>query len=241
MPRVFSFGVGYDVNSRLLDKLAAENHGQSEYVRPNEDIEAAVSKLYNRIGTPVMTDVVLKIDVEGADSDVISRLYPSGNFDLFAGDQTVIVGRYTNGGPARVSLSGKLAGEAKTIEFPAELVAESNDDSNSFVAKLWATRRVGEIIDEIDLHGKNQELIDELVALATEHGILTPYTSFLADENSDVRAVGQNVAQAEERLTELESRGRRIRREPTCREARLQKCSLRASLWLWWRRRRLRR
>lgn len=203
--RVFSFGVGYDVNSRLLDKLSAENHGQSEYVRPNEDIEAAVSKLYNRIGTPVMTDVTLTIDVEGADSDAISRLYPSGKFDLFAGDQSVIVGRYTGGGAARVSLSGKLAGEAKTIEFPAELVKASNDDSNSFVAKLWATRRVGEIIDEIDLHGKNKELIDELVALATEHGILTPYTSFLADENSDMRAVGQNVAQAEERLTELEA------------------------------------
>lgn len=208
--RVFSFGVGYDVNSRLLDKLSAENHGQSEYVRPNEDIEAAVSKLYNRIGTPVMTEVALTIDVEGADSGAISRLYPSGKFDLFAGDQTVIVGRYTDGGAARVSLSGKLAGEAKTIEFPAELVKTSSDDSNSFVAKLWATRRVGEIIDEIDLHGHEsgnayKELIDELVALATEHGILTPYTSFLADENSDARDVSINVAQAGEKLMELEA------------------------------------
>ena len=59
--RVFAFGVGYDVNSRLLDKLVRENFGQSEYVRPNEDIEDRVSKLYNRIESPVMTGVQLAV------------------------------------------------------------------------------------------------------------------------------------------------------------------------------------
>ena len=58
--RVFAFGVGYDVNSRLLDKLARANFGHSQYVRPNEDIEASVSALYRKIGAPVMTDV--KVD-----------------------------------------------------------------------------------------------------------------------------------------------------------------------------------
>ena len=88
--RLFAFGVGYDVNSRMLDRLARDNFGRSEYVRPNENIETAVSSLYRRIGAPVMTDVELAIDVEGAkesDGDVVSRLYPSGKLDLFAGDQ----------------------------------------------------------------------------------------------------------------------------------------------------------
>ncbi|QDS97846.1 VIT domain-containing protein [Adhaeretor mobilis] len=206
--RLFSFGVGYDVNSRLLDKLSAGNHGQSEYVRPNEDIEAAVSKLYRRIGTPVMTDVLLTLEIDGASNETntnISRIYPGIRFDLFAGDQSVIVGRYHKGGAAKVTLSGSINGEAKSFEFPAELIASSPDDSNNFVAKLWATRRVGEIIDQIDLHGKNQELIDELVALATQYGILTPYTSFLADESSDVRDLSRLQAQADEQLAELDT------------------------------------
>ncbi|RIK72609.1 MAG: hypothetical protein DCC67_19030 [Planctomycetota bacterium] len=184
--RVFVFGVGYDVNSRLLDKLARENYGQSEYVRPDDDIEDAVSKLYRRIGAPVMTDVTVKWDVEGGD-DAVRRLYPEGSFDLFAGDQLAMVGRYRQGGAAKVTIAGRVGDNEQTFDFPAQLVEESDDDTNAFVAKLWATRRVGEIIDEIDLKGKNDELVKELVDLATKHGILTPYTSFLADETNEAR------------------------------------------------------
>jgi Ca-activated chloride channel homolog len=202
--RVFAFGVGYDVNSRLLDKLARANFGLSQYVRPNEDIEAAVSALYRKIGAPVMTGVTLKVDVD-ADTNgaaAVNRIYPKGEFDLFAGDQVVLVGRYHTPGKAKVKLKGKIGDEEKTFDFPAELVEKSSDDTNAFVAKLWATRRVGEIIDELDLKGRNQELIEELVALATEHGIMTPYTSFLADDQSDVRDLAVNRSRA---LRESES------------------------------------
>ena len=190
--RLFAFGVGYDVNSRLLDRLARANAGQSEYVRPDADIEAAVSKLYRRIGAPVMTDVEFSLDVHGtneADGPTISRVYPSGTFDLFAGDQVVILGRYRRGGKATIRLAGEIGGAARAFDYPATLAAHGPDASHAFVAKLWATRRVGEIIDEIDLNGKNDELVKELVALAAKHGILTPYTSFLADENSSVRDI----------------------------------------------------
>lgn len=205
--RLFAFGVGYDVNSRLLDKLARGNFGQSEYVRPDEDIEASVSRLYNRVGTPVLTDVEVKFDVEGASSEssTMSRIYPKGKFDLFAGDQTVIVGRYRHPGKAKVKLSGTVGGKEQSFDFPAELVADSDDDSNAFVAKLWATRRVGELIDEIDLKGRNEELVKELVELAIKHGILTQYTSFLADENADPNAVAQNRQLAESESLALDA------------------------------------
>ena len=209
--RIFAFGVGYDVNSRLLDKLARSNFGQSEYVRPDEDIEASVSRLYNRVGTPVLTDVEVAFDVEGASSETpsVNRMYPKAPFDLFAGDQTVIVGRFHNPGKAKVKLSGAVAGREQAFDFPAELVASSEDDTNSFVAKLWATRRVGELIDEIDLKGRNEELIKELVDLATKHGILTQYTSFLADENANPHAVAENLSRASgESLALEEAEGR---------------------------------
>jgi Ca-activated chloride channel family protein len=201
--RVFAFGVGYDVNSRLLDKLARSNFGLSQYVRPNEDIEASVSAMYRKIAAPVMTEVALKVDVEGGGDETVNRVYPKGNFDLFAGDQAVLVGRYRTGGTAKIVLRGKLAGEEKTIDFPAELAKKSDDESNAFVARLWATRRVGEIVDEIDLKGKNQELVSELVALATAHGILTPYTSFLADETSSFRDLSTNLRRGLEEAEQL--------------------------------------
>ncbi len=196
--RVFSLGVGYDVNSRLLDKLARSCFGQSEYVRPNEDIEERVSKLYNRIGAPALTNVAIKLDVEGAaieQGPVANRVYPRDTYDLFAGDQLVVVGRYKKSGAAKVTIEGTVDQQKQSFHFPAQLVEKSNDESMAFIEKLWAMRRVGEIIDEVDLHGKNKELIDELVALSKKHGILTPYTSFLADETVPFR----NLAEANRR------------------------------------------
>jgi Ca-activated chloride channel family protein len=207
--RVFAFGVGYDVNSRLLDKLARSNFGLSQYVRPNEDIEASVAALYRKIGAPVMTDVKVTFDVERDDDDsessapTVSRVYPKGEFDLFAGDQVVLVGRYRAAGAAKVQVQGTIGDEKKTFDFPAKLVKKSDDDTNAFVAKLWATRRVGEIIDELDLKGRNEELVNELVTLATEHGILTPYTSFLADETSQVRDLARNYRRTFEEVEQL--------------------------------------
>jgi Ca-activated chloride channel family protein len=188
--RVCCFGMGYDVNSLLLDKLARTGYGQSVYVRPDEDIEAKVAEFYTRIAAPVLTDVKLRVDVDGvkvAQGSVVNRVYPRNLYDLFAGDQLVLVGRYKHAGNAKVVLSGRVNSEVQRFEFPAKLESKSTSSNQSFIEKLWAVRRIGEIIDKIDLEGSNDELLDELVMLSRRHGVLTPYTSFLADENGAMR------------------------------------------------------
>ncbi len=205
--RMFSFGVGYDVNSRLLDRLARVCHGQSQYVRPNEDIEESVSQLYRRIGAPAMVNVSIDWDLEDFPAEkgsLVNRVYPRGDIDLFAGDQLVLVGRYKKSGQAKVTIRGMVDQTEQAFDFPAQLVDYSSDESQAFVEKLWAMRRVGEIIDEIDLQGKNQELVNELVALATKHGILTPYTSFLADETNNYRDLATNAHGADFALDALQ-------------------------------------
>jgi Ca-activated chloride channel homolog len=203
--RMIVFGVGYDVNSRLLDKLARENFGQSEYVRPTEDIEDHVSRLYRKIEAPVMTEVQVAWAREGGETrgQSVNRVYPKDVFDLFAGEQLVMVGRYPHSGSAAVTITGRVGGELQTFQFPVELARSSRDQSQAFIEKLWATRRIGEIIDELDLKGHNSELVKELVELSTRHGILTPYTSFLADETTRLSAVRENATTAHDRLRAL--------------------------------------
>jgi Ca-activated chloride channel family protein len=192
--RMFNFGVGYDVNSRLLDRLSRGNRGQSVFVRPKEDIEASVSNLYNRIGRPMLTDVSVKFEFDEVRDEAtpppISRSYPKELTDLFYGEQLVLVGRYRKPGRAKVTVSGLLNGKRQVFSIPVTFSEPSKDESHSFAEKLWATRRVGELIDELDLHGHNQELVNELVALSIQHGIITPYTSFLADERTELAASG---------------------------------------------------
>ncbi len=204
--RLFSFGVGYDVNSRLLDKLVRENFGQSEYVRPDEDIEKRVSRLYRRIESPVMTDVKLEFvfdQLKTEEGQPINRVYPKDSFDLFAGEQLVVVGRYKKSGAAKVIVQGTVGGQPQKLDFPATLAEKSPDQTQAFIEKLWALRRVGEILDQLDLGGKNEELVKELVALSKRHGILTPYTSFMADENTNMHDLADNVRRAGRRLSSL--------------------------------------
>ena len=184
--RLITLGVGYDVNSRLLDRLSRSNYGQSEFSRPDENLEVHVSRLYSRISAPVLTEVTVNFDLEGLrpeDGSAVNRVYPRDVHDLFEGEQLVLVGRYKKPGDAKVVVRGKLGQAEQKFDFPAKLVEKSGDESYAFVEKLWAVRRIGEIIDELDLKGKNEELVQELVNLSTKHGVLTPYTSFLADDN----------------------------------------------------------
>jgi Ca-activated chloride channel family protein len=196
--RLFAFGVGFDVNARLLDRLSGGNAGTSEYVRPDEDIEAVVARFYAKLTSPVLTG----ISIELASTD-INRTYPRDIPDLFEGGQLIWVGRYRNSGRATVRLTGKVAGESRTFEFPCELAGPDRGTTYDFVERLWVMRRIGFIIDQIDLHGQNKELTDELVALSTKYGILTQYTSFLADERVQLHLRADNARRAGEELKRL--------------------------------------
>jgi Ca-activated chloride channel homolog len=196
--RLFAFGVGFEVNARLLDRLSGGNAGTSEYVKPDEDIEAHVSRFYAKLTSPVLTDI--RIELSGTD---VNRTYPRDIPDLFEGGQLVWAGRYRRSGLTTVVVSGRLGDDRRRFEFPAELARPGRGEGRDYVERIWAIRRIGDIIDQIDLHGRNSELIDELVALSTRYGILTPYTSFLADDRVMLHARAANAGRAEESLREL--------------------------------------
>lgn len=213
--RLISFGVGYDVNSRLIDRLSNANHGQSEYVGPDQDIEASVSRLYEKIASPVLTDAAVSYNFDVMDveqGEIVNRVYPKEALDIFAGGQLIIVGRYKESGTAEVKLTGRIGKDTKTYGFEVQFADKGQHNSNGFVEKLWATRRIGQIIDEIDLNGHNDELVKELIQLSMKHGIMTRYTSFLADENADANALSDvraNFGAAVENLKALEATGGR--------------------------------
>ena len=189
--RIFSFGVGYDVNVRLLDKLVGANSGRSDYVKPKEPIEAKIASFYSKIKNPVMT----KLSVELANVHT-QEMYPQEVPDLFEGDQVMLVGRFRAQDAQQLHspepgvfetqliVKGMYEGKERAFEYPVTLRAGGKQWRYDFVEKLWAIRRVGFLLDQIQLHGSNGELLDELVRLGKDYGIMTPYTSFLADERN---------------------------------------------------------
>jgi Ca-activated chloride channel family protein len=180
--RVFSFGVGDDVDTYLLDSISTTYHGTSVYVRPQENIETKVSALYNKITSPVMT--ALKLDF----GDMLAEdMYPAEPLpDLFAGSQLVVVGRFRQGGNAMVTLTGQVDGKTQTYTYK-NLAFPDNAGGQAFIPRLWATRKIGVLLNQIRLNGQTPELVDSVVRLSVRYGIITPYTSYLIQEG-DINA-----------------------------------------------------
>jgi len=192
--RLFVFGVGYDVNTQLLDKLAEDNHGSPDYVTPNENIEVKVSSFFQKVANPALSDV--KIEIVGLKT---SDVYPKTLPDLFHGSQVMVLGRFQGGGQKAIKLAGTVNGK------PQEFVYETNfaeTADNGFLPRLWATRKVAFLLDEIRLRGKNQELVDEVVKLGKQYGIMTPYTSFLVVEDGGRPEVARRLRGAADRLAD---------------------------------------
>jgi len=188
--RFFVFGVGYDVNAQFLDQLAEENRGLSEYVRPQENLEAKVSRFYGKVSAPVLTDVSLQTS-----GVKVTDVFPSGALpDLFSGSQTIIVGTYGEAGPATFALNGKRAtadGQARTDRYTTTVTLPAQDTRYDFLPVLWASRRIGYLLDQVRLH-RNQELVDEIISLSKEFGIMTEFTAFLALEPGVSREEARN-------------------------------------------------
>ncbi len=185
--RLFTFGVGYDVNTALLDKLAAENGGTADYVEPKEDLEVKVSNFFTKVNYPVLTD--LQLDMGGAKTDLI---YPRNIPDVFRGSQVTLIGRYNNPSSldsVSLRLSGKSSGQSRSFTYD-KLTFPLRAESNDYLPRLWATRRVGWLMEQIRTNGEQKELRDEIVDLGTRFGIVTPYTSYLALEQGDTSRLG---------------------------------------------------
>ncbi len=181
--RLFNFGVGYDVNTALLDKLASENGGVAEYVEPKEDLEIKVSNFFTKINYPVLTNLAL--DMGGVETDL---MYPRELPDIFRGSQLALIGRYRNESDLRniaLRLTGRTGQQARTFTYN-NLDFPLTHSDNDFLPRLWATRRVGWLMEQVRSNGEQKELRDEIVDLGTRYGIVTPYTSYLAlESNSD--------------------------------------------------------
>jgi len=176
--RIFVFGVGYDVNTHLLDKISQQNSGVSEYITPDEDLEIKISNFFSKINNPILSD--LELDFGQIN---VKNLYPTELPDLFKGSQIIVFGRYENSGDTAITLRGRVDGEEKSFSYDAEFPSISEE--NDFIPRLWATRRIGYLLEQIRLHGEEKEIVDEIIELSLRYGIITPYTSFLVDVDTE--------------------------------------------------------
>jgi Ca-activated chloride channel homolog len=185
--RLFAFGVGDDVDTLLLDSLTGDHHGATTYVRPGEPVDDAVAAFYAKISTPVLIDVEVEID-----GVRIEEVYPQPLPDIFAGTQLVVAGKYREPGSATLSISGMVDGERETFIYEGQSFAGPGDNGrDDTLPRLWATRKIGYLLNQIRLEGENREWIEAIIDLSVRYGIVTPYTSYLITEDDVLTASGR--------------------------------------------------
>jgi Ca-activated chloride channel family protein len=184
--RLHVFGVGYDVNSHLLDRLAADNSGSVTYVQPGENLELALTQFYGKIAYPVLTGI--EIVFEGLEVD---DLYPQDMPDLFQGSSLLLTGRYTaKADTVSVRVHGWAGDARREFVYHFDLAEAGGRD---FVPRLWATRRVGALLDQVRLEGESPALVDEIRDLGLGYGLVTPYTTFIIEGQAGGAASAQNM------------------------------------------------
>ena len=216
--RIFSFGVGDDVDTDLLDQISLDHGGASTYVRPGEEIDEEVSAFYRRVKMPVLSDLSL----DWGDI-IVDQVYPQRIPDLFAGSQLIMLGRYREGGPAKITLKGMVNQEERSYTY--EDLSFRKEGGDDFIPRLWATRAVGYYLTQIRLYGEKQEWIDSIVSLSTRYGIITPYTSFLVQEKDIFSDKGR-----EEAISDFEEEMAAAAAEPAFGEAAVEKAVYQKSL-----------
>jgi Ca-activated chloride channel homolog len=186
--RLFNFGVGSDVNTLLLDKLAESGRGARDYVAPGEDIEAKVSGLYQKVARPALTDVHL--EWRGVETN---NVYPRPVPDLFHGSELTLYGRYKDGGRGTLVVTGKSGGHDVRFEYPVEL--PKTEARNAFLPRLWAGQKIAHELDALRLSNRpaDAEAVAGILKLAKKYGIVTPYTSFLVTEEGADRRVAEDL------------------------------------------------
>jgi Ca-activated chloride channel family protein len=180
--RIFTFGVGYDVNTQLLDGIAQDSRAVADYIEPDDDIETAISSFYSKISEPVLS--TLALDYGAVE---VSNVYPKALPDLFRGSQLTIVGRYKNSGSAQIKLAGQFNDSKKSFTYDVNF-PEQNPD-NPQLPQLWATRKIGFLLEQIKLNPnerERQDLVAEVVQLSKRYGIVTPYTAIFIHEDEPI-------------------------------------------------------
>jgi Ca-activated chloride channel family protein len=182
--RLFTVGIGAAPNSYFMRKAAQYGRGTFTYVGDAATVEDTMRELFAKLEHVAMTDVVV-------DWPKAAELYPFQVPDLYAGEPLVVAASFPAGDPTPVTLTafGRAAGvpwQEKVSLTPVALHG---------IATVWARRKIEHTLDS-RVDGVAEDLIRKVVLdVALAHKIVTPYTSFVAVDETPARPAGEPLAQ----------------------------------------------
>ncbi|HUK88346.1 MAG TPA: VIT domain-containing protein [Terriglobales bacterium] len=186
--RVFTLGIGSSVNRFLIDKMAAAGRGEAEYVTLERDADPVVERLFERVRTPLLTDI--SIDWGGLP---VTMTQPERIPDLFGAKPMIVTGRYAGPAQGTIRLRGTRAGQP--FERDIQVTLPADEPGHNVLATLWARRQIDALMSKdwagLQNGGMKPELQQAITGLGLQFRLMTQFTSFVAVEEMTVTDGGQ--------------------------------------------------
>ena len=180
--RLFSIGIGSAPNSHLLEKISRKGRGTYTYVSHISDVSTKVTKLFDKIEAPVLTNIQLSLDGK-------SEIYPNPIPDLFMDEPLVVFGKVDNVKNLSATFSGKNNYGHFKIDIP---ISFTNSEKHPSISGIWARKKIASYMDDWHL-AKSQEVKQKVINIALAHNLVSKFTSFVAVEHKIVNPTGNAI------------------------------------------------
>jgi Ca-activated chloride channel family protein len=189
--RVFTVGVDTAVNDAFLKRLAGLGGGACELVESEDRLDVVMERIHRRVGTPVLTDLVVESAGLAIDPDSLSPSAPPGAAQrlpvLFAGAPLVVTGRWHGRAEGALTVRGR---EASGREWRTEVPATPG--ANQALTAVWARGRLRDLEDAYAAgRAVDQDLERRIVATSLRFGVLCRFTAFVAVDTAVVNQGGE--------------------------------------------------
>ena len=178
--RLFTVGIGSAPNSYFMRKAAQFGRGTFTYVGSTAAVEDSMRGLFEKLEHVALTDVLV-------DWPAAAELYPPQLPDVYAGEPLVVAASFpaSAGKPLGLTAYGRVGG----VPWMQSVSADSVELRG--ISTLWARRKIEHTLDA-KIDGVSADLIRKIVLdVALEHKIVSPYTSFVAVDETPARADSQ--------------------------------------------------
>lgn len=180
---IFTFGIGYDVNKQLLNRIATDNLGLAQFLE-NDELEASISNFYLTIKNPVLLNTAMSFSPEA-----IVETYPTKLPNLFKGQQLIVVGRYDEPALVTAHFSGKAFGQPVAYDYQL-MLADTSVGGYQFLPRLWSKKKMEQLYAEYFNYPEDSPeamAIEEIiVGISLCYGVISPFTSFTDDTEEPV-------------------------------------------------------
>ena len=170
---LFTFGIGSSVNRELLESVARAGGGEPVIVTTGKEAGPAADKFREWVSNPVLAKV--QITAEGI---TLGGIEPDPYPDVFAARPLLVTGTWTGEPKGKIVVRG-IGGNGTPFEKSIDLAqaAASTGLDHPALPVLWARERVRHLSDRFP---RDRDTIGEITSLGLTYSLLTPYTSFLA-------------------------------------------------------------